>query len=111
MAFAVKDQGVGIPKEEQRRVLERFESRTPGLRGTAAPASGSAIVESLVGERPRGTIALESEPSRGACHRAVSRTPTATADAPRLCPAPKLDFPAVDARSSTRRGRMQLADC
>src|SRR5204862_8359992 len=30
MAFTVEDKGVGIPKDQQQRMLERFESRSQG---------------------------------------------------------------------------------
>jgi signal transduction histidine kinase len=63
MAFAVEDQGVGIPKEDQRRVIERFESRTEGSKHRGA-GLGLSIVKSLV-ELHGGTMALESEPGRG----------------------------------------------
>jgi signal transduction histidine kinase len=63
MAFAVEDQGVGIPKEEQRRVFERFESRTQGSKHRGA-GLGLSIVKSLV-ELHGGVMALESEPGRG----------------------------------------------
>jgi signal transduction histidine kinase len=80
MAFAVEDQGVGIPKEEQRRVLERFESRTQGSKHRGA-GLGLSIVKSLV-ELHGGAMALESEPGRGT--RVTVRfpeTPAAAADA------------------------------
>ena len=63
MAFAVEDQGLGIPKEEQRRVFERFESRTQGSKHRGA-GLGLSIVKSLV-ELHGGVMALESEPGRG----------------------------------------------
>ena len=63
MAFAVEDQGLGIPKEEQRRVLERFESRTQGSKHRGA-GLGLSIVKSLV-ELHGGIMVLESEPGRG----------------------------------------------
>src|SRR5262245_7735186 len=63
MAFAVEDQGVGIPKEEQGRVFERFESRTQGSKHRGA-GLGLSIVKSLV-ELHGGVRALESEPGRG----------------------------------------------
>jgi signal transduction histidine kinase len=63
MAFAVEDQGVGIPKEEQRRVFERFESRTQGSKHRGA-GLGLSIVKSLV-ELHGGVMALESELGRG----------------------------------------------
>jgi signal transduction histidine kinase len=63
MAFAVEDQGVGIPKEDQGRVFERFESRTQGSKHRGA-GLGLSIVKSLV-ELHGGVMALESEPGRG----------------------------------------------
>lgn len=63
IAFAVKDQGLGIPKEEQRRVFERFESRSQGSKHRGA-GLGLSIVKSLV-ELHGGVMALDSEPGRG----------------------------------------------
>jgi signal transduction histidine kinase len=63
MAFAVEDKGVGIPKEQQRRVLERFESRSQGSKHRGA-GLGLSIVKSLV-ELHGGAMSLESEPGRG----------------------------------------------
>jgi len=63
IAFAVQDQGVGIPKEEQRRVFERFESRSQGSKHRGA-GLGLSIVKSLV-ELHGGVMALESEPGSG----------------------------------------------
>ena len=47
IAFAVNDQGVGIPKDQQRAVLERFVSRTQGSKHRGA-GLGLSIVKSLV---------------------------------------------------------------
>ena len=63
MAFAVEDKGVGIPKEQQQRVLERFESRSQGSKHRGA-GLGLSIVKSLV-ELHGGAMSLESEPGRG----------------------------------------------
>jgi signal transduction histidine kinase len=63
MSFAVQDRGVGIPKEEQGRVFERFESRSQGSKHRGA-GLGLSIVKSLV-ELHGGVMALESEPGRG----------------------------------------------
>jgi signal transduction histidine kinase len=63
MAFAVEDRGVGIPKEQQQRVLERFESRSQGSKHRGA-GLGLSIVKSLV-ELHGGSMSLESEPGRG----------------------------------------------
>lgn len=61
--FAVEDRGVGIPKEEQDKVFERFESRSQGSKHRGA-GLGLAIVKSLV-DLHGGTIELDSEPGRG----------------------------------------------
>ena len=63
MVFAVEDHGVGIPKEDQSRVLERFESRSQGSKHRGA-GLGLSIVKSLV-ELHGGVMTLESEPGRG----------------------------------------------
>jgi signal transduction histidine kinase len=63
MAFAVEDHGVGIPKEDQGRVLERFESRSQGSKHRGA-GLGLSVVKSLV-ELHGGEMSLESEPGRG----------------------------------------------
>jgi signal transduction histidine kinase len=63
VAFAVEDKGVGIPKDQQQRVLERFESRSQGSKHRGA-GLGLSIVKSLV-ELHGGAMSLESEPGRG----------------------------------------------
>ncbi len=63
MVFTVEDKGVGIPKDQQQRVLERFESRSQGSKHRGA-GLGLSIVKSLV-ELHGGSMALESEPGRG----------------------------------------------
>ncbi len=63
MVFAVEDQGVGIPKEQQQRIFERFESRSQGSKHRGA-GLGLSIVKSLV-ELHGGDMMLDSEPGRG----------------------------------------------
>jgi signal transduction histidine kinase len=63
MAFAVEDKGVGIPKDDQQRVFERFESRSQGSKHRGA-GLGLSVVKSLV-ELHGGSMSLESEPGRG----------------------------------------------
>lgn len=65
MAIAVRDQGVGIPRRERKKIFHRFE------RGAAAIASGRkgtgvglAIVQH-VAKGHRGEVRLESEPRHG----------------------------------------------
>jgi signal transduction histidine kinase len=61
--FTVEDEGIGIPKEQQQRVFDRFESRTYGSKHRGA-GLGLSIVKSLV-ELHGGDMALTSEPGRG----------------------------------------------
>ena len=63
IAFAVTDHGVGIPKDQQRAVLERFVSRTQGSKHRGV-GLGLSIVKNLV-ELHGGQISLESEPGQG----------------------------------------------
>ncbi|MFO1170249.1 MAG: PAS-domain containing protein [Hyphomicrobiaceae bacterium] len=63
IAFTVRDQGAGIPEEHQRRVFERFESRTQGSKHRGA-GLGLALVKSLV-EIHGGDVTLVSAPGKG----------------------------------------------
>ena len=63
MVFAVEDQGVGIPKEQQRRIFDRFESMSQGGKHRGA-GLGLSIVKSLV-DLHGGDMLLDSEPGRG----------------------------------------------
>ena len=63
IAIAVTDQGVGIPKDQQRAVLERFVSRTQGSKHRGA-GLGLSIVKNLV-ELHGGQMTLDSEPGQG----------------------------------------------
>ena len=73
MAFAIQDQGVGIPKDQQRRVFAPFESKSRGSKHRGA-GLGLTIVKSLV-ELHGGDMLLDSEPGRGT--RVVVRFPEA----------------------------------
>jgi signal transduction histidine kinase len=63
VVFCVEDRGVGIPKEQQARLFERFESRSHGS-GHRGAGLGLSIVRSLV-EAHGGEMALHSEPGLG----------------------------------------------
>ncbi len=63
MTFCIEDQGVGIPKEHQSRVFERFESHSQGSKHRGA-GLGLSVVKSLV-DLHGGDMALASEPGRG----------------------------------------------
>jgi nitrogen-specific signal transduction histidine kinase len=63
ITFEVTDAGLGIPKDQQRVVLERFVSRTQGSKHRGA-GLGLSIVKSLV-ELHGGEMTLVSEPGKG----------------------------------------------
>lgn len=69
--IAVRDQGVGIPAAEQRRIFEKFvrgsAARASGIRGTGI---GLALARQMV-RAHGGDITLESEPGRGSTFRVV----------------------------------------
>jgi signal transduction histidine kinase len=63
IVFQVEDQGVGIPKEQQQRIFDRFESRSQGSKHRGA-GLGLSIVKNLV-ELHGGSVSLESAPGLG----------------------------------------------
>ncbi len=64
VVFEVRDEGVGIPRDQVGRVFERFESIARGAKGRGA-GLGLAIVKSIV-ELHGGSVAFESDAGQGA---------------------------------------------
>jgi len=58
--FLVKDNGVGIQREDTERIFEQFQ-RNETSRGVEGTGLGLAIVKTIV-EKHRGRIFLESQP-------------------------------------------------
>jgi signal transduction histidine kinase len=65
LALSVADEGIGIPREEQARIFEKFyrvgRSETQGRRGSGV---GLALVRH-VAEAHRGRVSVESRPGEG----------------------------------------------
>jgi signal transduction histidine kinase/DNA-binding response OmpR family regulator len=62
----VRDNGPGIPLEEQKRIFEAFYRLRKSGEGTEGTGLGLAITESLV-KLQGGSLHLQSEPGRGSC--------------------------------------------
>jgi signal transduction histidine kinase len=69
--ITVRDQGVGIPRDEQRRIFEKFVrgsvARENNIRGTGV---GLAMARQIV-RAHGGDITVESEPGRGSTFRVL----------------------------------------
>lgn len=67
--IVVTDNGVGIPRDEQRLVFDKFERGSSAIDGhTPGSGLGLAIVRAIVREH-KGTVKLHSEPARGSTFR------------------------------------------
>jgi len=75
LAFAVYDEGIGLPAEDLPRLFETFyrASNAGNIPGTGL---GLAIVKRSV-ELHGGSVAVESEPGRGSCFRVTVPAPLA----------------------------------
>jgi two-component system sensor histidine kinase SenX3 len=61
----VRDEGPGIPREEQSRIFERFYRPGDELRReTQGTGIGLSLVKSIV-EAHQGAVTIESEPGKG----------------------------------------------
>jgi two-component system phosphate regulon sensor histidine kinase PhoR len=73
----VKDTGIGIPKEHQERIFERFyrvdKSRSKSTGGTGL---GLAIVKHILAKHENTRLELESEVGKGTCVRVIFSTGT-----------------------------------
>jgi signal transduction histidine kinase len=69
VVIAVRDNGAGIPREEQRLIFKKFQRGAAALAG-GKPGSGLglAIVQAVV-KAHRGEIELRSEAQQGSCFR------------------------------------------
>jgi len=65
VVIAVRDQGVGIPRDEQRKIFDRFHRVSTGLvHDVKGSGLGLSIVRHIV-EAHRGKVTVESRPGEG----------------------------------------------
>jgi signal transduction histidine kinase len=83
VAVSVRDRGIGIPRDEQERIFERFHraggSLVHDVRGVGL---GLAIVRHIV-EAHHGRVEVQSEPGQGSTFSIVLPVPAAEAPEPR----------------------------
>lgn len=75
LAFAVRDEGIGLPAEDLPRLFETFY-RASNAGNIPGSGLGLAIVKRSV-ELHGGSVAVESEPGRGSCFRVTIPAPLA----------------------------------
>jgi signal transduction histidine kinase len=63
--ITVRDQGIGISKEDQDRLFDRFYRASPERRGGATGLGLGLYVTRRVVEAHGGTVGVESEPGEG----------------------------------------------
>jgi signal transduction histidine kinase/PAS domain-containing protein len=63
VALVVADTGVGVPREDQARIFEKFERGNPQAR-QSGPGLGLSLVKSFI-ELHGGTVDLDSKPGSG----------------------------------------------
>lgn len=67
--IVVTDNGIGIPRHEQKVIFEKFERGTAAVnRGSAGSGLGLAVVQAIVAAH-RGSVDVRSEPDQGARFR------------------------------------------
>jgi two-component system phosphate regulon sensor histidine kinase PhoR len=65
VVISVRDQGIGIPRDEQRKIFDRFHRVSTGLvHDVKGSGLGLAIVRHIV-EAHRGRVTVESRPDEG----------------------------------------------
>lgn len=71
LAISISDTGIGIPKEKQKEIFERFYRDDPArYRGKGNVGLGLSIAK-WIAETHGGTIQVESEPGRGSTFTAI----------------------------------------
>jgi signal transduction histidine kinase len=63
VSLIVADTGIGVPREDQARVFEKFERGNPSAR-QSGPGLGLSLVKSFI-ELHGGTVEMDSRPGVG----------------------------------------------
>lgn len=84
--FTISDTGPGIPRDQQKRIFERFEQLGTRSDGTGL---GLAITNQLI-QTMGSTISLTSEPGKGSAFRFVLRLPEVELPERELEPTPQV---------------------
>jgi signal transduction histidine kinase len=96
VVLAVEDQGIGIPRDEQKKIFDRFHRVSTGLvHDVKGSGLGLAIVRHIV-EAHGGWVSVESRPGEGSTfsiHLPIERTPDEA-------PAPGAGPGTIEARTS-----------
>ena len=77
VALIVADTGVGVPREDQARIFEKFERGSPNAR-QSGPGLGLSLVKSFI-ELHGGTVEMDSRPGSGTtvtCYLNIAPVPT-----------------------------------
>ena len=96
LELKVKDTGIGIPVDQQRKIFESFfQGDTPGHLRSQGTGIGLAITREFV-EMQGGTIKVESEPDRGSSFTVLLPVTVLAGESPGQAAASSVDEPRGD---------------
>jgi signal transduction histidine kinase/DNA-binding response OmpR family regulator len=102
LVLKIKDTGIGIEKEKQEKIFERFfQNEVPGSMVNQGSGIGLAITWEFV-RLHNGTIKVESEPGEGSCFTVM--LPVVAAEGEMAEPAPA---PSAEMEKRDKKGKKQ----